>query len=82
MNFDYTDKTLALMEKLQAFMGKEIYPIESEYVHAVETSATPWRTPDMMHELKAKAKQQGLWNLFLPEEYSDFLHGNDVGFNK
>ncbi|WP_026375434.1 acyl-CoA dehydrogenase family protein [Aestuariibacter salexigens] len=75
MNFDYTDKTLELMEKLQAFMDKEIYPIESEYVHAVETSATPWRTPDMMHELKAKAKQQGLWNLFLPEEYLPYGAG-------
>ena len=75
MNFDYSDKTKSLMEKLQGFMDQHIYPVEAEYVEAVHTNPDKWKTLPVMHELKAKAKEAGLWNLFLPEEYLPYGAG-------
>jgi acyl-CoA dehydrogenase len=69
MNFEYDEKTRQLMNKLSGFMEANIYPIEQEYVEAVEGNIDAWTTLPIMHELKEKAKAEGLWNLFLPEEY-------------
>jgi acyl-CoA dehydrogenase len=69
MNFEYDDKTRQLMAKLSDFMQTHIYPVENDYIAAVETNADAWTTLPLMHELKEKAKAEGLWNLFLPEEY-------------
>ena len=39
MNFEYNEKTQALLEKLKAFMNEEVYPIEKDYIHAVENGS-------------------------------------------
>ena len=65
MEFTYSDKVKKLEEKVQAFMDAHIYPRESVYDEQV--TANRWEQPPVMEELKAKARQQGLWNLFLPE---------------
>ena len=80
MNFEYNEKTQALLEKLKAFMNEEVYPIEKDYIHAVENGSANngegrWKTPEMMHTLKKRAKEAGLWNLFLPEEYKPYGAG-------
>lgn len=75
MNFEYNEKTQALLEKLRAFMKDEVYPIEQEYIHAVENGKDRWKTPAMMQALKQKAREAGLWNLFLPEEYKPYGAG-------
>jgi alkylation response protein AidB-like acyl-CoA dehydrogenase len=75
MNFDHSEKTKALMAKLEAFMQEHVYPIEQAYIEAVETSENRWRTPEMMEQLKQKARDEGLWNLFLPEEYKPYGAG-------
>jgi acyl-CoA dehydrogenase len=73
MNFTYPPKTQELLARLRAFMQAELYPLEKDY-HAW-TLANPWQVHPAMHELKAKARAAGLWNLFLPEEYGDFSPG-------
>jgi acyl-CoA dehydrogenase len=75
MNFDYTEKTQNLINKLQAFMDEHIYPNEAIYHDLVHQSENPWVTPQLMHDLKAKAKEAGLWNLFLPSEYLPYGAG-------
>ena len=75
MNFDYSQATQARIEKLTAFMHEYIYPKEAEYIDAVHNNPEPWVTLPAMHELKALAKEQGLWNLFLPEEYGPYGSG-------
>jgi acyl-CoA dehydrogenase len=65
VEFTYSDKVKKLEEKVQAFMDAHIYPSESVYDEQV--TANRWEQPPVMEELKAKARQQGLWNLFLPE---------------
>ena len=69
MNFDYSEKTLALLKKLNDFMDENVYPVESQYHDMVANNTNMWQTPPLMEELKTKAKAAGLWNLFLPEEY-------------
>jgi acyl-CoA dehydrogenase len=69
MNFEHSPKVQELMIRLSQFMDKEIYPLEQEYHDLVANNADRWQTPAIMETLKAKAKEQGLWNLFLPEEY-------------
>ncbi|HYM29937.1 MAG TPA: acyl-CoA dehydrogenase family protein [Candidatus Cybelea sp.] len=66
MEFEYSPKTKALQEKLNAFMDKYIYPNEARYKQEIATGDR-WEPPALMEELKAKARAEGLWNLFLPE---------------
>lgn len=79
MNFDYSDKTQDLMSRLNEFMQAHIYPNEKNYSEQVYNNAqspeTRWKTPKLMEELKGKAKQAGLWNLFLPHEYLPYGAG-------
>lgn len=47
-------------------MDNEIYPREHEFDHYMQTVENPWETPPILQGLKAKAREAGLWNLFLP----------------
>src|SRR4029450_1981886 len=67
MEFEYSKKTKMYMEQLTDFMGKHIYPSEKTFRDQLDSSADRWTVPPIMEELKAKAKERGLWNLFLPE---------------
>ncbi|MDB9771472.1 acyl-CoA dehydrogenase family protein [Alphaproteobacteria bacterium] len=66
MNFDYSDKVKKLQEKLTDFMNENVYKNEDVYKKQVEEGSR-WCIPAIMEELKAKAKTEGLWNLFLPD---------------
>ncbi len=67
MDFEPTAKVVELCERLQAFMNTHVLPVEREFVAALETAENKWATPPLMHELQAKARSEGLWNLFLPD---------------
>jgi acyl-CoA dehydrogenase len=65
MDFIHSDKVKALQEKLATFMEAEIYPNEAR--HEGEMAAGDrWQPTAVLEELKAKARLEGLWNLFLP----------------
>ena len=67
MNFEHSDKTKALLERVTAFFTEYVEPNEALYYQQLDDGETRWATPPIMEELKAKAKAEGLWNLFLPE---------------
>ena len=67
MDFNHTQKVLDLMDRLNAFMDEHIYPNEAAYREYFKTTDNQWKSPPLMDELKEKAKNAGLWNLFLPE---------------
>ena len=67
MDFTYSDKTQALISRLQAFMDTEIYPNEAAVRKQHASLSDRWDTPPLIEELKKKAQDAGLWNLFLPE---------------
>ncbi len=73
MDFDYSPKVKDLMGRLTAFMEAHVYPAEDAYFGYIEKADDRWTIPPVMEELKAKAKAEGLWNLFLPE--SEFGSG-------
>ena len=69
MDFAHTERTRALMQRLSRFMRDEVVPAEADYSASLGGGADwrCWRQPAIMESLKVKAKQIGLWNLFLPE---------------
>ncbi|MBU8688342.1 acyl-CoA dehydrogenase [Priestia megaterium] len=68
MYFSYSDKVVKLQKELTSFMEEHIYPNERLYEQQLNEQPSRWSAvPPLMEELKEKAKQAGLWNLFLPE---------------
>jgi len=72
MFFEISDRARDLQERLNAFMDKYIYPNEDEYSRQLN-EGDRWQVIPLVEELKAKAKAEELWNLFLPE--SDYGAG-------
>jgi len=75
MNFDHSDKVKTLQAQLEAFMDQHIYPNERAHDDWVNDPSKLWQHWPVIDTLKAEAKQQGLWNLFLPHEYGKFSPG-------
>ncbi|MBV1934326.1 MAG: acyl-CoA dehydrogenase family protein [Parvibaculaceae bacterium] len=75
MNFEHTDKTKELIARVEAFMDTHVYPIEKEHHDWNRNPENLWKHWPGIDVLKAKAKAEGLWNLFLPEEYGDLSPG-------
>ena len=73
MDFQYSSRTEELKARIEAFMDENVYPNERLYYEQIDTSGNRWMEPPILEELKAKARVEGLWNLFLPE--SDFGAG-------
>ncbi len=69
MNFEFNQTTQTLIKSVEDFMQQHIYPNDQIYREQLLTSTNKWQTPDLMSDLKEKAKSAGLWNLFLPKEY-------------
>jgi acyl-CoA dehydrogenase len=65
MSFDPSPKVQELQGRLTAFMEQHIYPNEKRHVEEAEKYG-PWKVLPLIDELKPKAREQGLWNLFLP----------------
>ena len=75
MNFNYTEKSLELQQKLTTFIDEHIVPIEQEYLAFQSDPKNLWKRFPKMEALKQKAKEAGLWNLFLPKEYGELSLG-------
>lgn len=66
MDFAYSPKVQELRERVTAFMDAYVYPAEPVFERQV-SEGDRWQPTAIMEELKARAKAEGLWNLFLPE---------------
>ena len=74
MDFDYSPKTKALQARLLRFMDEYIYPAEATYHQQLEANTQAgkrWTPLAVIEELKVKAQQQDLWNLFLPQDSAE-----------
>lgn len=69
MNITQSPRSVALQDRLQAFMSEHIFPVERDLYLAAERMG-PWATYPYIEDLKARARAEGLWNLFLPAAHS------------
>ncbi len=70
MDFNYSPRTIDLQTRLRAFMDEHIYPAEiavQEELQANTAAGKRWTPLQAIEKLKPKARDAGLWNLFLPE---------------
>ena len=75
MGFEVNEKVSAINAQLQAFMEAHIYPREHDWNTWTLNQDNLWQTPPWFDELRVKAKDEGLWNLFLPHEYQPWSPG-------
>ena len=68
MDFNFSKESLELQDKLKTFFADHIYPNEELYEKAIIDSGDPLHVPEILNELKSKAKSENLWNLFLPDK--------------
>jgi acyl-CoA dehydrogenase len=67
MDFAYDAKTEDLRARVLAFMDEFVYPAEAILEEQLAEAADPWARTPIVETLKAEARKQGLWNLFLPD---------------
>ena len=67
MDFAYSEKVKTLQQQLSDFMDRYIYPNEQTYREQISASGNPHHHTEIIDELKVQAREQGLWNLFLPD---------------
>jgi len=67
MDFELSEKGADYLKRVRQFMKEEIEPVEPEYLRELRSLDNPWVVLPVIEELKAKAKSQGLWNMFLPK---------------
>jgi acyl-CoA dehydrogenase len=69
--FPMSERVRELDARLAAFMDAHVVPAEAEFAAWDEEPARRWTIPPQLEALKARARAEGLWNLFLP----DATHG-------
>ncbi len=70
MDFEYSPKVKQMQARLLAFMDEHIYPNEDAYLREVDENrakGNAWQPVSVIERLKPKAREAGLWNLFLPK---------------
>ncbi len=69
-----SERAEGLRRRILNFMDEHIYPAEKVFEQQLNDAPTRWAIPPVIEELKARAKAEGLWNLFLPKrEFPDGL---------
>jgi acyl-CoA dehydrogenase len=67
MEFEYSDQTKEVCARVEDFMDRYVYPNEQKYYDQLDEGGNRWKVVPILEEVKQKAKDEGLWNYFLPE---------------
>ncbi len=67
MEFRHSDRALHWQDRLKRFLDDHVLPREEEY--RAQVRENPRRQPPAMEEMKAQAREAGLWNMFLPGDH-------------
>jgi alkylation response protein AidB-like acyl-CoA dehydrogenase len=73
MDFELSPKAKDFVKRTKAFIQEHIEPMEADFWAEINAKHnhgdwTTWEVPPIVDELKAKAKAEGLWNMFLPDD--------------
>ncbi len=69
MDFKPSPEVAALRERILDFMDAEIYPQEREIMDALDAEVAPGVPyPKILVEIRERARSEGLWNLFMPDQ--------------
>jgi acyl-CoA dehydrogenase len=69
MDFTPSDRVSELRERVRDFTEEHVAPVEAEAMKALDEEVRPGVAyPPLLVELRERAKAEGLWNLFLPDE--------------
>jgi acyl-CoA dehydrogenase len=68
MDLTPSNKALEIGRRLDAFMRERVEPAEPAWHREMAALDNPWQVLPIIEQLKAEAREQGLWNLFLPDE--------------
>ncbi|HEY6638664.1 MAG TPA: acyl-CoA dehydrogenase family protein [Solirubrobacterales bacterium] len=81
MDFKPSPEVESLLERIDAFMDEHVFPVEAEAIKAIDDEVRPGKPyPEILVGIRATAKEQGLWNLFLPDgEYGAGLSNWEYG---
>jgi len=82
MDFDYSPKTKELQARLIKFMDEHVYPNEQAFHDEIEANTAAgkrWTPLQLIEKLKVKAQEQGLWNLFLPQDSAEIAGVKGAG---
>jgi acyl-CoA dehydrogenase len=69
MNFSHSPKAQEMIARVQQFMDEQVLPNQALYYEQLiggESDWTRWQVPPIMETLKSRAREAGLWNLFMP----------------
>ncbi|MEC8422452.1 MAG: acyl-CoA dehydrogenase family protein, partial [Myxococcota bacterium] len=67
MDFAVSARAQALLDRIKAFMATHITPVEADLLQRQRAQPDIWIELPEIRTLKDKAREDGLWNLFLPE---------------
>ncbi|MGA7402738.1 MAG: hypothetical protein WBW38_22150, partial [Candidatus Sulfotelmatobacter sp.] len=69
MDFSLSPQAQGYIQRLSAFVREHVLPAEPEYYAQLQNRPDwrNWKQPRVMESLKARARAEGLWNLFLPD---------------
>jgi acyl-CoA dehydrogenase len=69
MDFDLGPRVEELRDRVRGFMDEHVYPVEAEAIQALDDEVAPGVPyPQILIEIRAKAREEGLWNLFMNDE--------------
>jgi acyl-CoA dehydrogenase len=78
MDFEPSQRCSEFKERLTAFMDEHVYSAEAVYGRQLHESGDPHHQPQIMEDLKVRAREAGLWNMFLPDaEHGAGLSNSD-----
>jgi acyl-CoA dehydrogenase len=66
MDFSMSERQRYWRDRVMAFMDAHVYPAIPTYDQQMDGDGDRWKVVPVLEELKAKARKDGLWNLFLP----------------
>ena len=77
--YEFSERSLAYQAQLSDFMATHVHPAEPVYREQLAAASDRFAALPIMDDLKAKAREAGLWNLFVPPKLAHFVDHDGLG---